>query len=142
MEGGMEMSPSVVVAAFLTSFDSETGIAISGGEPLLQAAALLSFLDRVRDARRLSQWKIPVTLFTHYSRAAIDELSEYDVRKIVVGMADEVVYGEYDQDGNRVHEKGGPAEIHVLEDGDLLVTGGEGAALLLSELRKDRGEPN
>ena len=136
-KGGTEVSVLEVVALIRAGANSGLidGLTISGGEPLLQASALLLVLEEMARIALNRENGFPVRLYTHYTKEDIEALSPFDVRRIVSENVDELICGEYTVEGERIHKDSDEdmAEIHVLENGDLQVTGGSGAAAILKD---------
>lgn len=130
VEGGIGVSVPDIVRTIRVGIGAGdiSGLSISGGEPLLQAPALLAVLGMIGK-------EIPVRLYTHYTREDIAVLSPYDSRRIVAESVDELICGEYTVEGHRIHREvpDDQVEIHVRENGDMEVTGGFGAAAILKD---------
>ncbi len=91
LEGGKDEETATLAAAICRTEDID-GITISGGEPLLQAKALVQLLETVRRERPA----LTVILFTGYR---LEEIRETD-KNVVLDYIDLLIDGEYVDEEN------------------------------------------
>lgn len=89
MDGGEIVSIPMLCDAVLAQEGIE-GVTISGGEPFLQPVALENILTRLRSSSSLG-----VIIYTGYTIAQLRELGDLHINRILNGLVDLLIDGEY-----------------------------------------------
>lgn len=113
MEEGTPLSPETLAAEIVAS--ARDGLTISGGEPMLQAAALYAMLEQVHAARP----DLGVILYTGYK---LEELEGQEAAQKLLSHVDLLIDGPY---------------VRELDDGKSLRGSSNQRVILLTERYRD-----